>query len=55
MTRGDDPTAYWQRAMPVTWAWLLALVFLVGCYFFLKWMDRARKPGVETLMRWVCN
>lgn len=55
MTRGTDPTAYWQRAMPVTWSWSLALVFLVGCHFLLRWMDRTGKPGVETLMRWLCN
>lgn len=55
MTKGTDPTAYWQRAMPVTWAWLLAFAFLGGTYFLLRWMDRTCKPGVETLMRWLCN
>jgi uncharacterized membrane protein len=52
---GDEPTAYWQVAMPGTISWPLALAFLVLCYFLCRWMERSRKPGMETLMRWMCD
>jgi uncharacterized membrane protein len=52
---GPEPTVHWQNALPVAVAWPLAFVFLVACYFFLRWMERTGKPGMETLMRWLCD
>ncbi|WP_437631152.1 heparan-alpha-glucosaminide N-acetyltransferase domain-containing protein [Sorangium sp. So ce854] len=55
LVTGPEPTAYWQKALPVTVAWPLAFVFLAVCYFLLRWMERTGKPGMETLMRWLCD
>lgn len=52
---GPEPTVHWQKALPITVSWPLAFVFLVGCYFLLRWMERTGKPGIETLMRWLCD
>lgn len=51
----DEPTAYWQLAMPSTMSWPLSFLFLVCCYFLFHWMERTGKPSVETLMRWLCD
>ncbi|WP_437283409.1 heparan-alpha-glucosaminide N-acetyltransferase domain-containing protein [Sorangium sp. So ce375] len=55
LVTGPEPTVHWQKALPVTVAWPLAFVFLTGCYFLLRWMERTGKPGLETLMRWTCD
>lgn len=55
LSAGDDPTAYWMNAIPVTWALPLAIAFLVGSYFLFRWIDRNKFPSVESLMRWVCD
>lgn len=55
LIRGTEPTAYWQKAMPIAISWPLAFVFLAICYYFLRWMERTGKPGMETWMRWLCD
>jgi len=55
MASANNATLYWQNAMPATISWPLSLLFLVLCYFFLRWMDDAKMPGIESLMRWVCD
>ncbi|KYF65270.1 hypothetical protein BE11_22715 [Sorangium cellulosum] len=55
LATSPEPTVHWQKALPVTVAWPLAFVFLVACYFLLRWMERTGKPGIETLMRWLCD
>ena len=52
---GPEPTAHWQKALPISVSWPLAFVFLASCYFLLRWMERTRKPGMETMMRWLCD
>ncbi len=52
---GKDATEYWQKAMTAGQAWPLAFGFLLACYFVLVWMERTKKPGMETVMRWVCD
>jgi len=51
----DEPTAYWRKALPFSLAWPLAFVFLVLCYFLLRWMERRGNRGMEGLMRWICD
>lgn len=55
LTIGSNPTEPWQKALPMSISWPLAFVFLVLCYPFLRWMERTGKPGMETLMRWLCD
>ncbi|MBK9260305.1 MAG: DUF1624 domain-containing protein [Polyangiaceae bacterium] len=55
MVTGPEPTAHWQKALPITVSWPLAFVFLGLCYWLLQWMTRTGKPGMETLMRWLCD
>ncbi len=52
---GNEPTQFWRLAMPVAWAWPLALLFLALCYGLLRWVRHARMPTVESAMRWVCD
>lgn len=55
MVTGPEPTVHWQKALPTSVSWPLAFVFLALCYFLLRWMDRTGKPGMETMMRWLCD
>lgn len=55
VTYGDEPTEFWQKALPIYWSLPLAAAFLVCCYPLLRWMDRHRVRGVEGLMRWICD
>lgn len=52
---GNEATHYWQNALPWTASLVLSLVFLVLAYFLFRWMDREKKPGVESMMRWLCD
>ena len=52
---GEEPTEFWQKAMPLTWSLPLAAIFLVACYPLFRWMDRHPVRGVEGLMRWLCD
>lgn len=55
LATSDDPTTYWMQALPPAWSWPLSFVFLFVCYFFLRFMEHARLPGMETIMRWLCD
>lgn len=52
---GPEPTVHWQNALPTAVSWPLAFVFLLICYGVLRWMERTGKPGMEALMRWLCD
>lgn len=56
LTQGaTDPTQYWRNAVPIAWAWPLALAFLLLCYGLMRWIEYARIPSIENWMRWVCD
>ncbi len=55
LAEGKEPTFYWQRAMHVTIALPLAIVFLVVCYFALRKIGPDRRLGIEGWMRWLCD
>ena len=53
-----DPTcqmAYWGLAMSTPYALSLRGLFLVLCYFTLRWLGPNRSYGIESAMRWVCD
>ena len=52
---GNEPTAFWQNAMPSSMSLLLAIVFCVACFFLFRWLDLHGKPTAETAMRWICD
>ena len=52
---GDDPTQFWQNALPAYASISLSVLFLILCYFLFRWMDRTGKSAAEGLMRWVCD
>ncbi|MFM8274707.1 MAG: heparan-alpha-glucosaminide N-acetyltransferase domain-containing protein [Gemmata sp.] len=52
---GDEPTRFWREAMPARLAVPLAGVCIVCVYFFLRWMDRTGRRGVEAWMRDLCD
>jgi len=55
MATGNEATAYWQKAMPITLSMPLAVVFLAGCYAVLSRLDPDDRYGVEGWMRWLCG
>lgn len=55
LAAGDDVTIYWQKAMPVWQSLLLATLFLAVAAVVFRWIDERRMPGVESLMRWLCD
>jgi hypothetical protein len=52
---GNEPTAFWQKAMPVTISIPLAVVFLACCYAILSRLNPDRRYGIEGWMRWLCD
>ncbi len=50
-----DPTAYWQDAMPLAMACVLAIIFLAACWLVFHKLGRRRIWGLERCMRWVCD
>ena len=54
-SRGEETTAYWQKALDAGPAFALSLVFLALCGPLLAWMERRRVRGIESFMRWVCD
>lgn len=52
---GDEPTHFWRGAMPAAVSVPLAAVCLVACYWLFREMARREWPGVESVMRWVCD
>jgi uncharacterized membrane protein len=51
----DDPTTYWANATTVPVALGLAAVFLVSCFFLMRWIGPDRRFGIEAWMRWLCD
>lgn len=51
----DDPTELWMKAMTTPLALGLAVVFLVICFFLMRWIGPDRRFGVEAWMRWLCD
>lgn len=51
----EDATVHWRTVMPLPAALVLAMLFLVGVYPVLRWMDRTGRQGVEGWMRWFCE
>ncbi|NBO91205.1 MAG: DUF1624 domain-containing protein [Planctomycetia bacterium] len=52
---GTEPTQFWRNAMPMWPAIGLAVLCLVlGCALF-RWMERTKRPGLESLMRYLCG
>lgn len=52
---GNDPTAFWRNAMPVTLSIPLAVLFLACCYVILSRLNPERRCGIEGWMRWLCD
>jgi hypothetical protein len=55
MWMGQEPTFYWGKAMPLYYSVPLVFIFVALCYYFLRWMDRTGRHGVEYWMRWLCD
>jgi uncharacterized membrane protein len=51
----DDPMELWMKATTVPVALSLAAVFLVGCFFLMRWIGPDRRFGMEAWMRWLCD
>lgn len=52
---GQETTFYWRQAMTLYYSIPLVFLFVVVCYFFLRWMDRTGRHGLEYWMRWLCD
>lgn len=52
---GKVPDEIWRNAMGPVPALLLAAVFLVLCYLFLRSLPKGRRFGMEAWMRWLCD
>lgn len=53
--KGNETTAFWQKAMPVTLSIPLAVLFLACCYAILSRLNPNRRYGIEGWMRWLCD
>ncbi len=51
----EDPTKYWMNATTTPAALGLAAVFLVFCFFLMRWIGPDRRFGFEAWMRWLCD
>jgi uncharacterized membrane protein len=51
----EDPTELWMKAMSTPASLGLAVVFLVICFFLMRWIGPDRRFGVEAWMRWLCD
>jgi uncharacterized membrane protein len=51
----EDPTELWMKATTVPVALSLAVVFLVACFFLMRWIGPDRRFGMEAWMRWLCD
>ncbi len=54
-TGADDVTVIWQRALPASTAFGLAVLFLALAYPLCRWLDAPGRRGVEGWMRWICD
>lgn len=50
-----EPTAFWQQALTLDWACVLAAGFLVACWLVFHKLGARRIWGLEHCMRWVCD
>ncbi len=56
MAKGEeDPMEYWMQATTTPVALSLAAVFLVACFFLMRWIGPDRRFGIEAWMRWLCD
>ena len=55
VVNGQEPTHYWRQAMPMNWSMPLAVLFLVCCYAWFRWMGTEERRGIESTMRWLCD
>lgn len=55
LTAQDDPTHFLGKAFPFAMSFTLAGLFIVCCYFLLHWIEKTRKPTIESFMRWICD
>jgi uncharacterized membrane protein YeiB len=53
--QGEDTTEYWQTALPLWAASVLAVVFLLGCWLVFHKLGQRRIWALEGCMRWVCD
>ena len=51
----DDPMKYWMNATNTPVSLGLATVFLVCCFFLMRWIGPDRRLGIEAWMRWICD
>ena len=52
---GNEPTIYWQKAIPISISMPFACLFLAICYFSLRKIGPDRRLGIEGWMRWLCD
>jgi peptidoglycan/LPS O-acetylase OafA/YrhL len=50
--KGQEPTHYWQQAMPWEYALALVPVYFLASTFFFWWMDATKRSSLETALRW---
>ncbi|MGC4002783.1 MAG: hypothetical protein QM811_06480 [Pirellulales bacterium] len=55
LQEGDDPTIYWQKAMPIEMSLPLAWLFLGICYVVFRKIGSNERYGLESCMRWLCD
>lgn len=55
LAQTGDPTAFWEDAMPVGTACVLATLFLLACWLVFHKFGARRIWGLERCMRWVCD
>ncbi len=51
----EDPTELWMKVMATPLALGLAVVFLIVCFFMMRWIGPDRRFGMEAWMRWLCD
>jgi len=55
ISMNQEPTYYWGQAFPYGVSLILALLFIVCCYFVFRWVEKSEKPTIESWMRWICD
>ena len=55
MWTGDDPTHLWGNAMPKEVSFTASILFLIACFVLFRWMERTRRGGAESVLRWICD
>lgn len=55
LAQAGDPMTFWEDAMPVGTACVLATVFLLACWLVFHKFGVRRIWGLERSMRWVCD